>query len=431
MQSPSPKAGSQASAAYLFGDSTPFPIAENFLETACAASRTAVLLFRADETRVEERRRVAEIDERTEIELAHFEHFANGVENTYANPHDELREQIRGSARTMTAGLHEEILKWRETATTKALETAALSTVLPAIGAFFEPCQLPGTEWRLAWGTHLEGKGTSFAQVHGRAPGELDVSFDVAIPLEHRWARPARVSTIAESVSVRLLKKRVLRQPRVELESLDSLYVTEVIDLPGESSLTLRRSSKNPSPGLRVVLMDGGHEVHVARIGADGARTSEPEVLTGEDDALLRRFFATVCAELQTLVVHRKRVRAAYFRGVAVHEVEQPAAIGALVIASIAPYLREIARRSNGRNELVLKRTLGDGRREELYVSYGAVLDGVDKLATDHRALFAVLGLRNPAARLLPPARQVSRLPMPSDAEMTRQRQLPPLRAAG
>ncbi len=415
---------------YLFGDSTPFPISENFLETACAATQTAVLLFRADETRVEERRLIGEIDARADEELAHFEGVAGLLQNAYAGPQDPLREQMGVSARTMAVGLHDEILAWQTAATAKALETAALAQVLPAIGAFFEQNQLPGTDWKLAWGTELDGTGKAFAQVHGRAPGDLHVSYDVAIPLEHRFAKPVRISTLERGVGIHVLKKRVLRQPRVELESLDSLFVTELIDLPGESAMTLRRSSKNPSAGLRIVLLDTSVEVHVARIGADGARTSDPETLSGDDAATLRRLFASIATELRALVLHRKRVRAAYFRGVPVHEIEQPSAIAALVIDAVAPYVREIARRSGGKNELSLKRTLGDGRREELYVSYRAVLEGVDSLGAPQRALFDALGLRAPAPRALPPPmRPVMRLPLPSDAELTMQRQLPAMTA--
>src|SRR5690349_9930485 len=126
---------------YLFGDSTPFPISENFLETACAATETAVTLLRADEIRVEERRRVIEIEDRTESELAHFGLLTRRVDETYANPHDELRVHMRNAARSLCASLRTEILSWEETSVAKALETAALSKVLPAVGGFFERFQ--------------------------------------------------------------------------------------------------------------------------------------------------------------------------------------------------------------------------------------------------------------------------------------------------
>ena len=379
---------------YLFGDSTPFPMEENFLDTACAASEAAVALLRADEIRVEERRLVAEADERAQEELAHFDAFARRAVESYAQPTDELRAHMGRAARSMLGEMREEISKWRAAAIATALETAALTQVMPTVGRFFEKHQLPGTEWSLAWGSRLDGTGSAVAQVHGQAPGGLDVSLDVAIPPSHPWAKPQRVSVVEQGVAIHLIKKRVLRKPRVEVESLDALFITEVIDLPGEWTMTLRRSQKKQSPGLRIVISsEGAQEIHVSRIAEDGSRVSEPEIMGPEDTGVLRRLFARVGATLRSLVPHRSRLRAAYFRDLSASELEQPAAIGELMIQSIAPYVREIGRRSNGRDELALKRTLGDGRREELFVSYATVLSGTETLDPEHRELFDAFGL--------------------------------------
>ncbi|MFO0618290.1 MAG: hypothetical protein U0414_37195 [Polyangiaceae bacterium] len=402
-----PRASSAPPAAprarYLFGDSTPFPLDENFLDTGCAAVECAVALLRADEVRVEEKRLVAAVEQRTLQEVGHFEHFEATVRSAYAEPVDDLRSQIGLSAQRMTDALRKEIMSFRDAAIAKALETAALSRVMPAIGKFFERHQLPNTKWSIAWGVRLDGRGTTVAQVHARAPGDLDVSMDVAIPVEHAWSKAVRVSSLASGVGIHLIKKRVLRKPRVELETLDALYVTELIDLPGESSMTLRRSSKRTSVGLRIVYAPDG-TVQVARIAEDGSRSAEPESMGPEDAAVARALFARVAGQLRSLVPHRAKLRAAYFRDVPLHApptesapegrvFEQPAAIARLLIESIAPYIREIARRSNGAGELALKRTLGDGRREELFVSYDTVLAGVAKLAPMHRALFDLFGL--------------------------------------
>lgn len=412
---------------YLFGDSTPFPMEENFLETACAASEAAVALLRADEVRVVERRMVAEADERAKAELAHFDAFARRAVETYGQPHDELRGHMGRAARAMLGEMREEIAKWREMAFTAALETAALTRVIPTIGRLFEKHQLPGTQWSVAWGARLDGTGTTIAQVYAQAPGGLDVSLDVAIPASHAWSKPQRVSVVDHGVSIHLVKKRVLRKARVELEALDALFITEVIDLPGEWAMTLRKSQKKPSAGLRVVFSgEGGQEVQVSRIAEDGARTSEPELMRPDDAGVLRRLFAKVGGALRSLVPHRSKIRAAHFRDVNVTELEQPADIGQLIVESVAPYVREIARRSNGRDELALKRTLGDGRREELFVPYATVLAGVENLEPAHRALFDAYGFgaRAPASvRALPAPAPTPRLIAPAIAE-------PPLLAA-
>jgi hypothetical protein len=407
---------------YLFGDSTPFPMEENFLETACAASEAAVALLRADEVRVVERRMVAEAEERAKEELLHFDAFARRSVESYGHPHDELRAHMGRAARSMLGEMREEIAKWRELAFTAALETAALTRVLPTLGRFFEKHQLPGTQWSVAWGARLDGTGATIAQVYAQAPGGLDVSLDVAIPITDAWSKPQRVSVVEKNVSIHLVKKRVLRKARVEAESLDALFITEVIDLPGEWAMTLRKSQKKPSAGLRVVFTgEGGQEVTVSRIAEDGSRVSEPEAMRPDDAGVLRRLFARVGGALRGLVPHRSKIRAAYFRDVNVTELEQPAEIGRLIIESVAPYVREIARRSNGRDELALKRTLGDGRREELFVSYATVLAGIENLDAGHRALFEAYGLGTPVTtmRALPAPAPTPRIVAPAAARAT------------
>ena len=75
---------------YLYGDSTAFPLDENFLETARAAAGTSVALLRADEIAEEERRLVAEAEQRTMVELIHLGKFARRVEDIYAHAADPL-----------------------------------------------------------------------------------------------------------------------------------------------------------------------------------------------------------------------------------------------------------------------------------------------------------------------------------------------------
>lgn len=441
---------------YLFGDSTPFPLAENFLDTTCAASEVAVALLRADEVRREERRLMQAAEERALHELEHLEVFDRRVEETFSGAFDALRTDTGQAARDMVADLRAGVLRWREAKVKKALETAALAGILPALGKFFARHQLPNTEWSLAWKAPLNGKSGAIAQVHARAPFGLYATFDVAIPPTHAWAKPARVATMIPKLSIRMMKKPVLRKARIDAESLDAYFITEVIDLPGESSLTLRRSSRKPSAGLRILLPnEAGQATRVARIDEKGARVSEPETMSPEDSGTLRRLFAHVGGAMRSLVAHRAKIRMAYLAEVPVGDMEQPAELARLFVQSVAPYVREIARRSNGRSELALKRTLGDGRREELFVSYAQVLTGVDALEPAHRAFFNAFDLaRYPVAQAprsleahhenraapmgvlvparLPPPRSPHRVrpPMPSDAEPTQERPIMHLASA-
>jgi hypothetical protein len=59
--------------------------------------------------------------------------------------------------------------------------------------------------------------------------------------------------------------------------------------------------------------------------------------------------------------------------------------------------ITEIARRSGAPGELVLRRDVAGGRREEMYVTYAELNDKISVLPPERRIAFDVLGLREPA----------------------------------
>jgi hypothetical protein len=70
----------------------------------------------------------------------------------------------------------------------------------------------------------------------------------------------------------------------------------------------------------------------------------------------------------------------------------------------MAPTVVEISRRSGAPGELVLRRNLGEGRREETYSTHTELLEKILVLPPDLRAVFAPLKLSGPAGAALPPA---------------------------
>jgi hypothetical protein len=58
----------------------------------------------------------------------------------------------------------------------------------------------------------------------------------------------------------------------------------------------------------------------------------------------------------------------------------------------------EIARRSGAPGELVLRRDVGDGRREEIYVTKAELWERLLVLPPERRMAFTALGLTPPAA---------------------------------
>jgi hypothetical protein len=91
-----------------------------------------------------------------------------------------------------------------------------------------------------------------------------------------------------------------------------------------------------------------------------------------------------------------------------------PAAVAERLIGQLAPVVSEIAARSGAPGELVLRRDVGGGRREEVYVTKAELCEKVMVLPPSRRAAFERLGLHD-LRGVAPPA------PPPRDPALPRQ----------
>jgi hypothetical protein len=73
--------------------------------------------------------------------------------------------------------------------------------------------------------------------------------------------------------------------------------------------------------------------------------------------------------------------------------------IAAAIVRALAPHVREIAARTTTPRELALKRELGDGCREELFITYDTVLERCRDLSAVHQEVFDMYGLHTQEQR--------------------------------
>jgi hypothetical protein len=100
----------------------------------------------------------------------------------------------------------------------------------------------------------------------------------------------------------------------------------------------------------------------------------------------------------------RQRMVSASFNGRPLLELDAPRVVAEALVNHMAPVISEISRRSGAPGELVLRRNLGEGRREETYCTHAELLEKIMILPPDMRGVFSSLhlaGLVGPA--LLPP----------------------------
>ncbi|WP_198096908.1 hypothetical protein, partial [Clostridioides difficile] len=99
---------------------------------------------------------------------------------------------------------------------------------------------------------------------------------------------------------------------------------------------------------------------------SEAAGEREPYELSSEDAVRALKLYRAAVASTRDLASERGKMTEATLDGNALRGVE-PAKIAARMVHAMAPLAREIARRSGAPGELVLRKNVGAGRRDEVY----------------------------------------------------------------
>jgi hypothetical protein len=392
--------------AYVHGDSTPFEAGFDFIATLRASVACAVALMKAQHAIDCARARVAEAEEHLVLTRADLCGLADAVDEAVAS-HVSRRTDVRGVAlRIATMSRGATVLQIRhlqsalEATVVRADATIvdARRTAAAALGALLATRPLPrqSTGFRLFASTGRYG-----AESIVTLPGGLRATFDSAIPEGHALQTPCRVRDLREDVSVTLpqtvgwVSKRVENVP-VRLDALTILGAS----VDGARGALLL--GKNERSGiLHAFDVDLGPAVPRAQ-WRDPDEQSVFDLST-EDAALL----AWVLRDLERRVRARPFVRATMTEALLekrpVGE-QDPGEVCARIVELLAPETREIARRSGAPGELVLRRNVDSGHRDEVFVTSAELLEQIDTLPPSLRGVFAPLGLGGaPRSRRAPP----------------------------
>jgi hypothetical protein len=229
--------------------------------------------------------------------------------------------------------------------------------------------------------------------------------FGVAIPASHVWARPRRVSDLITHVEIQMPKESGFLSKRVEMAPLrlERLFISDVTFAERSGVLRLR---KGPGSG-------SGYEIHIdletavnlaiSPMREDGTLEEQPpQVLQGNDQATILSLWQGVVQSAVDLMHLRQRMVSASFNGRPLLELDSPRVVAEALVNHMAPVISEISRRSGAPGELVLRRNLGEGRREETYCTHAELLEKIMVLPPDLRAVFSALHLTGLALPALP-----------------------------
>lgn len=393
---------------YLYGDSTRFPLNENFIETLRSATDACLALLQADEAIDQIRKQMDQEKEGAERDMAGVERLSATLRQAMA-PHQDsfdspyvsdVFNRVMGTARSVFEGASRDLVGRRDSMLlqTESRLAAERARIPHAIERFLLHHQMPDTQWSLNWLTR-GGSAQGQAQAHGwalaKTPQGLEVTFELELGSSPLWSRPFRVGDIKPDSTIQMPHKGgwLDRGAQMREERLDRYYVTEVSLTPARAAMVLRRSLKPGSPGVEVTV-GGANEpgVRVRMLDESGA-SDQPMALEGRDAAVLADLWESISTRFAPLVRSRARLVQALLEGSPLADVQSPGRVARLMIGGIAPFVREMGRRSSVAGELVLKREVEDGRREELFISIRELTDKFAALSPDRQSFFQDFGL--------------------------------------
>lgn len=407
---------------YRYGDGTPFPLDENFIETLTAAVQACTEAF-LPLVELDERREVAaesrrdgdkELQRLSDLErvvtnaLAPFTLVANEKKPSAVNG---SAQKISTSAKQVIAAARQQVEARVAQVESQASSKSVADNMVAALRPFFDAHQLPNAQWIMSW----DVRG---AEPHAHAiatAGKLAAAFSCT---PDPWRQPIRVEQLAEGVIVHMMKKGVFGKAKPAPIDLAKYVVVAYDRGMHEEVVTLRESAAKNAPGLRfAVTADGATWVSITATGdADG----DPNPLDMEDEGGVRRLTEAAQRTLNGLTKSRTLLELS-LNGESVSDLPDPRVVPFELLEQLKPYARTIREKSRASGELVLKVDVGAGRREELFVPRASLAQQFANLPDEYRRPFEDMGISSedtqPAIAIPRPPKRPTQQPTFSDVK--------------
>jgi len=402
---------------YVYGDSTPFPYDVDYIDLSRLAVDCAVQLMSAQHAIATSLERGESLGQERRAEVARINAMARSVEAAL-EPHvkvgsaadriaQRMLECIKGTASAELATLEHEAAE--ESSHIRNIVGRSGESAQRALEGFLLRHDLPGTQLSLSWSS--AGEQSYAATVTVKTPFGIQAIFNLAIPPDHLWSRSRRVGDLSPGLEVHFPQQSGWLSKRVEMAplKLDRLFLS-VVKLDSTSAEFRLRKSPNAGAGYRVLMTtaEDQRKVVFQPLGDEGVPDAEaPLSLDGDDAAQMLAFCARVVESTCDLSTMRRSMVSAEYEGEPLGDSKWPEAVAERLLEQLAPVVNEIALRSGAPGELVLRRDVGGGRREEVYVTKAELYEKVLVLPPTRRGSFEQLGLVDPLrapAPLLPPA---------------------------
>ena len=377
---------------YRYGDGTPFPLDENFIETLTLAVEACTNAF-VPLSELDDRRERAR-DTRREADkelgrLVDLETTMNGALQQFL-PNDKKASLTQQVAQKISAGVKTALTEARRQVEVRVAQTEALAAprtacnaVVEALQPFFEERQLPNARWIMSWDVRGAEPSANAVATAGRISASFSLSPDP-------YRSPIRVEQLSEGVVVHMMKKGVFGKAKPAPVDLGKYVVVAFERNTAESIITLKENPNKSAQGLRFAVIDAG--ATWVSITAAGDADGEPNPLDFDDVAPVRQLAERANATLRDLLTKRSLVDLSLV-STAIGDLDEPRIIPLELLAQLTPLARSIRERSRMSGELILKRDIGDGRREELFVPRATLAAQFVRLPAEYRRPFEDMGI--------------------------------------
>lgn len=394
---------------YRYGDGTPFPLDENFIETLTTAVETCTNAFvplteldarreRAREGRREGDREVARLGELEQTLTQALASFVTADKKPGITP--TVAQKIAQQAKSSIVDAKSQIDARVRQLEQQAGPATVSDAVVKALRPFFNEHQLPKSTWIMSWDVRGAEPSADAVATAGRISAAFTLTPDP-------YRAPIRVEQLAEGVIVHMLKKGVFGKAKPAPVDLGKYVMVAFERTQKEQVVTLKENANKASPGLRFAVAD--NSATWVSITASGDTEGEANPLDIEDVAPIRQLAERANATLKDLI-HKRTLVDLTFGGKAISDLDEPRAVPLELLGQLTPLARTIREKSRTSGELVLKRDIGDGRREELFVPRATLAQQFARLPHEYRKPFEEMGISGEETQ---PAISIPRPPGP------------------
>jgi hypothetical protein len=230
---------------------------------------------------------------------------------------------------------------------------------------------------------------------------------------------PIRVDQLSEGVIVHMLKKGVFGKAKPAPIDLGKYVMVAFERGTSQMVVTLKENANKPAPGLRFAVADGGATWTSMTVAGDADGEANP--LDSEDVGPIRQLVDRANAALKDLINRRSLVELS-LSGKSISDLEEPRIVPLELLNQLTPLARSLRERSRMSGELVLKRDIGDGRREELFVPRSTLAQQFMRLPAEYRRPFEDMGItaeETQPAITLPPSMRPPATPKAANRDDT------------